>query len=274
MVNPTLRCPCDRRIGATSFEYDTPPVGETVFDLQGQKYCRSYWRCGICSHEFAQHDLDLSSLYGGAYVNQTYGDRMLTTFERIVTLPHERSDNTGRVQRIIDFAAAHFPSGVSPTLLDIGAGLGVFPYAMRQAGWACTALDPDPRAGRHLVEVVGVHAIAGDFFSVDPAELGRFDVITLNKVIEHVEDPVAMLARAAGMLLPRGFLYVEVPDVAAAKEGAGREEYFIEHHHVFSPASLALCGERASLSLLALESLREPSGKYTLRSFFTGSAVS
>ena len=269
MVNPTLRCPCDRRIGATSFEYDTPPVGETLFDLQGQQYCRSYWRCGICSHEFAQHDLDLSSLYGGAYVEQTYGDRMRATFERIVALPPERSDNTGRVQRILDFAAAHFHSGYSPTLLDIGAGLGVFPYVMKQAGWTCTALDPDPRAARHLAEVAGVHAIARDFFSVDPAELGRFDVITLNKVIEHVKDPVAMLAKAANMLLSGGFLYVEVPDVAAAKEGPGREEYFIEHHHVFSPASLSQCGERAGLSVRELERLREPSGKYSLCTFLT-----
>jgi SAM-dependent methyltransferase len=269
MVNPTLRCPCDRRIGATSFVYEAPPVGETVFDLKGQQYCRSYWRCGICSHEFAKHELDLSSLYGGAYVEQTYGDRMRATFERIVALPTERSDNTGRVQRILDFAAAHFQSGYSPTLLDIGAGLGVFPYAMMQAGWSCTALDPDPRAGRHLAEVVGVHAIVGDFFSVDPAELGRFDVITLNKVIEHVEDPVAMLAKAASMLLPRGLLYVEVPDVAAAREGPGREEYFIEHHHVFSTTSLSLTLQRADLTIITLSRLREPSGKFTLFAWAT-----
>lgn len=269
MVNPTLHCPCNRRIGATSFEYDTPPVGETVFDLQGQQYSRSYWRCGICSHEFAQHDLDLSSLYGGAYVEKTYGDRMRSTFERIVALPPDRSDNTGRVQRITDFAAAHFPSEVAPKLLDIGAGLGVFPYAMKQAGWTCTALDPDPRAGRHLAEVVGVNVIVDDFFTINPAKLGRFDVITFNKVIEHVEDPVAMLAKAAGMLLPRGFLYVEVPDVAAAKEGPGREEYFIEHHHVFSQASLSMLIQRAGLTLRRLSALREPSGKFTLLAWAT-----
>jgi SAM-dependent methyltransferase len=268
MANPTLRCLCDRRVGATSFVYDAPPEGETAFDLQGQEYRRCYWRCGLCGHEFSEHDLDLSALYCGAYVEQTYGDRMCATFKRIVSLPPEGSDNTGRVRRILDFAAAHCPGGYAPTLLDIGAGLGVFPYAMKQAGWTCTALDPDPGAGRHLAEVVGVRTVIGDFFAVDPVELGCFDVITLNKVIEHVEDPVAMLARAAGLLMPGGFIYVEVPDVAAGVDGPGREEYFIEHHHVFSPASLTLCGERAGLSILELERLREPSGKYTLRSFF------
>jgi hypothetical protein len=270
MVNPTLRCPCDRRIGATSFVYDAPPAGETAFNLQDQEYHRSYWRCGLCSHEFAEHNLDLSALYGGAYVEQTYGDRMRAIFERIIGLSPEHSDNMGRVRRILDFAAVHFPTGEAPTLLDIGAGLGVFPYAMKQAGWICTALDPDLKVGHHLAEFVGVKSIVGDFFSVDPAELGCFDVITLNKVIEHVEDPVAMLGKAASMVSPRGFVYVEVPDVAAAAYGPGREEYFIEHHHVFSPASLALCGERAGLSPRYLGRLNEPSGKCTLYGFFVG----
>ena len=57
------------------------------------------------------------------------------------------------------------------------------------------------------------------------------------------------------------------PDVAAAAEGPGREEFFIEHHHVFSPASLVLMAEKAGLSLTRLERLREPSSKFTLAMF-------
>lgn len=273
MIKPTLHCPCNRHFGETSFSYESPPAGETIFDLKGQEYCRSYWRCGICSHEFSEHNLDLSSLYGGAYVEQTYGDSVRANFERIVALPHDSSDNVGRVRRVVSFAKAWFAPGHIPTLLDVGSGLGVFPYGIKQAGWTCTALDPDPQACLHLTDAVGVPAIVGDFFTIDPSALGHFDIITLNKVIEHVNDPVAMLTKAAGLLTPGGFIYVEVPDVAAAVEGAGREEYFIEHLHVFSPASLTQCGERSGLSLLVLERLREPSGKYTIRSFFARSAA-
>lgn len=268
MIKPTLQCPCNQSIGRTSFEYTSPPIGETPFDLKGSNYFRSYWRCDICRHEFSQHDLDLSDLYSGAYVEKTYGERMRQTFERIVGLPPERSDNVSRVRRVVSFAESRFPSGHIPRLLDIGAGLGVFPFGIKQFGWNVIALDPDPKVGQHLVEVVGVNAIVGDFFTLDPSDLGYFDVITLNKVIEHVEDQVAMLNKAAAMLSPEGFIYVEVPDVAAAADGPGREEYFIEHHHVFSPISVALCGARANLSLVELERLCEPSGKYTLRCFF------
>ena len=70
------------------------------------------------------------------------------------------------------------------------------------------------------------------------------------------------------MLLLSSFLYLEVPDVAAANESPGLEEYFIEHHHVLSPASLLQFGDCEGLSILELERLREPSGKYSLRTFF------
>jgi hypothetical protein len=98
--------------------------------------------------------------------------------------------------------------------------------------------------------------------------LGLHDLVTLNKVLEHVDDPTAMLARAAGSLLPGGFLYVEVPDGdAAAAAGPGREEFFVEHLHAFSPASLAMLARRAGLSPLRVDRLREPSGKYTLAAY-------
>jgi len=267
VIRPTLRCPCDRRHDAPAFRYDAPPPGETRFDLAGQTYRRSYSRCTLCAHWYSGTAMGLSTLYSGAYVDSTYGREMRQTFERILALPPEKSDNTGRVARILAFASAWFPSRKRPTLLDVGAGLGVFPFRMREAGWRCTALDPDPRAAAHAREVVGVEAATGDFITVG-ADLGRFDAVTFNKVLEHVEDPVGMLSKAAAHLKPGGFVYVEVPDgEAAAAEGPNREEFFIEHHHVFSPASVALMAARAGFSPVAIERLREPSSKFTLRAF-------
>ena len=110
--------------------------------------------------------------------------------------------------------------------------------------------------------------MVGDFLTMDIAALGRFKLVTLNKVIEHVEAPVVMLRRTSGVLSPAGFVYVEAPDGdAAAAEGPGREEFFIEHHHVFSPASLALTAKRAGFSPVLIERLREPSGKFTICAF-------
>lgn len=265
---PTLACPCEGRHFVSAFAYTARPEGEIAYPLAGD-YRRQYLRCTLCGHWFAHHEMDLAALYSGVYLDATYGERMRQTYERIMALPAERSDNAGRVAAILAFAERRLArSPAMPKLLDIGSGLGVFPARMKVAGWDCTALDPDPRAAAHARETVGVAALAGDFLTLARSSLGRFDLVTFNKVLEHVEDPVAMLAASRSLLAPDGFVYLELPDAeAASREGPGREEFFIEHHHVFSTASAALLAARAGFSVLRLDRLREPSGKFTLRAF-------
>lgn len=270
MSAATLQCPCGERELAPAAHYDTPPEGETHFDLGGQAYHRAYHACTICGHWFARHTLDLAVMYEHTYVDATYGgpDGMRRRFEHVMTLPPERSDNRGRVERIRRFARARGIDEASlPALLDVGAGLGVFPAVMAQSGWRAVGLERDVRTVEHLRQVARVEALPLALEHVDPAAHGTFDLITFNKVLEHVDDPVAMLASAVRLLTPRGFVYVEVPDVAAARDGLGREEFFVEHLHVFTPGSLAMLGQRAGLSVDTVERLREPSGKFTLRMF-------
>jgi SAM-dependent methyltransferase len=168
--------------------------------------------------------------------------------------------------RVRAFGQNHFGRPKQVRLLDVGAGLGVFPYAVKQAGWHCTAIDPDPRAVAHMRDRVGVEAICADFMDVDG--LGEFDVVTFNKVLEHVDDPVAMLRRAHRCVAPGGFVYIELPDgEAAAAVGADREEFFVEHLHVFSFVSIAMLADRAGFKPVMIERLQEPSTKFTLRAF-------
>ena len=181
-------------------------------------------------------------------------------FERIVALP-TAVDNLGRS------SGSRFAA--SEDARTAGADVSqpcVFLQRLVQAGWHGTALDPDERAVEHARAVVGVSAVCGDYMTI--AGLGRFDLVTFNKVLEHVEDPVAMLSRSVDNLAEHGFVYIEVPDgPSAAAEGPEREEFFIEHLHVFSPASVALLAERAGFSPLRIDRIREPSTKYTLCAF-------
>jgi SAM-dependent methyltransferase len=256
-VTGPLRCPCDGRFLELAWRYDGRPEGETDFGIED--YRRDVHRCGACGHYVSRHEL--GDIYAGGYVDSTYGDRMRATFDRIMALPPEASDNAGRVERLLAFA------GPQPrTVLDVGSGLCVFLARLVERGWSGTALDPDPRAAAHARDVVGAEAVCGDYMTVPG--LGRYDVVTFNKVLEHVDDPVAMLARSRDHVRAGGLVYVEVPDGdAAAAEGPGREEFFIEHVHVFSPASLALTATRAGYSPLRVDRLREPSSKYTLAAF-------
>ena len=266
---PPLECSC----GAERFEqvhrYEAAPAGEVRFPFSGGAYRRSIERCALCTHHVSRHGMDTSGLYSGAYVDATYGDLagVKHTFERIAALPEAKSDNAARVKHILEYSAPLAAKlGRTPRILDVGSGLCVFLHRMKQAGWDCTALDPDARACEHARTNVGVKAIHADFVKDDG--FGRFDAIAFNKVLEHVPEPVAMLRKSVRHLEPGGFVYVELPDAAgAAREGFGREEFFIEHLHIFTAASFALLVERAGFRLAALQQVREPSSKYTLRGF-------
>jgi SAM-dependent methyltransferase len=264
-----VHCMCGADRFTTAHMYFAPPEGEVRFERAAAgAYRREVFRCSLCGHFISVHEMSAGGFYEGEYVDGTYGDAggLRRHFERIIGLPAGRSDNAGRVQRVLDAAAAWLPGVAQPSVLDVGSGLCVFLHGLKAAGWRCTALDPDPRAAAHARDTVGVDAIAADFMAADG--LGRYDLVTFNKVLEHVKDPIAMLARSADRLTPGGLVYVEVPDgEAAVAEGFGREEFFIEHYHVFSAASVALLAARAGFDALAIERLREPSTKFTLRAF-------
>ncbi len=266
-------CLCGSADFGVTFTYDEPPAGEIRFDFSRHgAYVRRVVRCRSCGHFLSVHKMDMTNLYQENYVSSTYGaDGIRRAFDRIIALSPEKSDNVGRVARISAFAGGHFrDGGKGPhSVLDVGSGLCVFLHRLKaETGWECTALDPDPRAVSHARERVGIQAVCGDFMQMK--DLGRFDVITFNKVLEHVADPVAMLAKSRDHLHPDGFVYVELPDgEAASVEGSGREEFFIDHYHIFSLQSTRVLAERAGYAVRHLERLREPSSKYTLRAFLT-----
>ena len=220
--------------------------------------------------------MPLDNLYESEWVDATYGgiEGMAKRFDQVMALPPHKSDNAQRVHRVTRFAASRSsPDTTTPTspkggrLLDVGAGIGVFPAAMRDAGWDVVAVEPDPRTVQMLTDRLGIKTEARDFLTLRRHDLGTFDAVTFNKVLEHVEDPVELLSHAREFLEPGGFCYVEVPDTLAADEGPDRGEFNVAHHHVFSPASLVLLVERSGFNIRHVERLHEPSGKFSVYAF-------
>jgi len=263
------RCPIcgDSRFSVT-FHYTKPHVLEGHYRLDPDHYDRKLYCCQTCGHYISVANIDLGFLYDGEYVDATYVDLegIRKTFNKIIHLDPTKSDNVGRAKRVVAFAEKFMPHQTAPTLLDVGSGLGVFPYEIRKYGWQPTALDPDRRATQHLTEDHHIPTITADFMLATIEQ--TFDVITFNKVLEHVNDPVAMLKRAGQFLNDDGFIYVELPDgEVATRYGAEREEIMIDHLHVFSMTSLVLLAQRAGFTVYEAERLHEPSTKYTLRVF-------
>ncbi len=268
-----LKCICGSKNFCDVFFYNEPHKLEIRYQLtKEQPYRRQVKRCSQCGHYVSTHEMDTSELYKGDYAQSTYGDAegIHRIFTKIISLDPSKSDNHGRVERILKFAKEHFAKqpALKPSILDVGLGLGVFLYAMKKAGWNCSGLEPDPEFVKHAKTEIGVEAIQEDFMDLRANK--KYDVITFNKVLEHVLDPVAMLAKSRDYLKTNGFVYVELPDgEMAVRDGKDREEFAIDHHHIFSLVSFAILCHRADFLVEVIERLQEPSTKYTLRAFLT-----
>ena len=252
----------------TVFVYHKRPLIETPFPFTEGKYYREIRQFDVSKHFMSVHEMDIEKIYTDDYVAATYKDEegILKTFNKIINLPPEKSDNVARAKNIVAFCNNYFQNNTPKEILDVGSGLGVFPYEIKKYNWDCVALDPDQQAAKHIRNVVGIETICDDFFKLNLDK--KFDVVTFNKVLEHVNDPIAMLQKSKDYLKPNGIVYIELPDgEIAMKDGKEREEFCIEHIHVFSFTSLSMLIDLAGFETIYMERLQEPSTKYTLRAF-------
>jgi SAM-dependent methyltransferase len=187
------------------------------------------------------------------------------------TLPSE--EDLGRLYRELDIGAhegelpARFRTAarqlrivsryVAPArLLDVGCGSGVFLRVAADAGWNVVGVEPGKAAHRSATALLGgrgdvIHAA---FQEVSLAS-SAFDVVTLWDVLEHVPDPRSLLDRAAHLVKPGGYLFVNVPDLESLPTRLLQARWPLllpEHLVYFSRRSLRLCGEGAGLTLVHL----------------------
>lgn len=96
-------------------------------------------------------------------------------------------------------------------ILDVGSGPGYFLLAGKERGWDVLGIEPSPDAHAYSTEK-GVPVLK-DFFSYDALkEHGTFDVIHAAMVLEHVPDPLQMLADMKKLLNPGGLLVIFSPN--------------------------------------------------------------
>jgi len=97
-------------------------------------------------------------------------------------------------------------------LLDIGCGPGYFSRAAIGSGFTVTGLEPSSEAAKYA-SGLGVEVI-NDFFAdhiADELE-GKYDVISMILVLEHIPNPLSFLKRAYRVLKSGGLLFVISPN--------------------------------------------------------------
>jgi 2-polyprenyl-3-methyl-5-hydroxy-6-metoxy-1,4-benzoquinol methylase len=119
-------------------------------------------------------------------------------------------------------------------VLDIGCANGGLLAELRKLGFSrLTGIDPSPACVRNTA-ALGIDARKGSFADV-PA-LGKFDLIIVSHVLEHVHDLHPAMDAMCAALAPNGIVYAETPDASRYHQFvvAPFQDFNTEHINHFS----------------------------------------
>ncbi len=137
-------------------------------------------------------------------------------------------------------------SGVN-SVLDAGAGSGEFLYLASKFADTAKGIEPNREYAQYCKDDLGLDVTTAHFHP-DVFAAGSFDLILLNHVLEHLNDPVRYLSLLAEWLSETGTIYVEVPDidVMSTFHTKGRMFHF-GHIFNFNPYTLRAVAKMAGL---------------------------
>jgi 2-polyprenyl-3-methyl-5-hydroxy-6-metoxy-1,4-benzoquinol methylase len=107
-------------------------------------------------------------------------------------------------------AAEYLPYQKTGHILDIGCGLGEFLRAASEQGWKHPeGIEIAPQTARYVRNHFPIQTRPLEKSHYEP---GRFDVVRLNNVIEHLPSPKAVVRAAHHILRPGGLLTLSTPN--------------------------------------------------------------
>lgn len=142
--------------------------------------------------------------------------------------------------RLLDLIGEHVPPrahGRRARFLDVGCGHGLLLDEASRRGYDTIGLELSAGAARHGREALGLDVREQTVDQLAAEGCEPFDAIVLADVIEHLDDPNAILDELAALLAPGGVLCVVTPDPASktARLARGRWWGFIPAHTYLLP---------------------------------------
>ena len=161
-----------------------------------------------------------------------------------------------------DFFEGNLPKN-KRRILDIGFGPGFFLKRGEKRSWKGIGVEPSRQASEHA-KSLGVKVVNCFLDEFDIEEnTGKFDVIHLSEVLEHIPDPINICKESYNLLSDGGIICAVVPNdynpfQKAVREKLGFEPYWLAPpHHInyFTFDSLGALLERVGFKILKKEAM-------------------
>ena len=232
-----LRALVDPETGLLSAAYSKvvpcPLCGSDAYDEIFVKEGFPFVRCSDCELVFSNPQVD-ESLVLNEYRTGVAADMWID----VLTSPRQVELDRAKFAEVADALEPYRGHG---RLLDVGCSIGLFLDIARDRGWDGVGTEFGARALAYARDELGLNVL--DVPLEDAGfEDGSFDAVALLSVLEHLNDPRAMIRSIKRVLKPGGALYVITPNVEslACRVLHERAATFDGRNHLvyFSPSTI------------------------------------
>ena len=266
---------CGEREFDVVASFDEPDRYEQAVGIMlADDYWRKWVRCSNCGFYYSLYSRNqgtLDNIYTASYRNKNAawrGNSNEEVFQKVVGLPAVESETKFRVKWIKDYLsqareAKLLKDGTPPyNMLDIGGGTGVFAYEFQNHEWKSHVIDVDPSCG-FIESQLGIPFLPQSYKPNSFAT--SFDLIAMVFVLEHLEDPMGIMAQLHLDMAQQALVYIEVPDAVCFDLKPQDDDIFNSCHlWMFSPNTISEMLNQTGYEICAMQRVRTIRGHYSL----------
>jgi len=146
------------------------------------------------------------------------------------------------------------------SILDVGAGAGLFLERAKARGWEVAGVEPATFGVSFAKRFLDIELFQGVLADA-PFEEESFDAIVLQDVIEHVPSPRELLKKVYKLLKTGGVVMITTPNYQSISRALYRSNWALispaEHLSLFRPKTLRKALNTSGLTVRLLKSTEE-----------------
>lgn len=124
-------------------------------------------------------------------------------------------------------------------IYDVGAGFGHFMLTGKQLGYQVTGIEMSRANVEFAKKELNLPVKYGNFLDED--EHQKYDIITLWDVLEHIDEADEVVQKAAMLLNPDGYIFIQVPQWGSFFQSIMKDKWWamgLDHVNYFSKKTI------------------------------------
>ena len=195
----------------------------------------SLYRCNNCSYIFVYPYLNQRQL------QKIYRNFKHNIFEKSQTILYDAKHSLKFVRKF---------TKNKKSLLDIGCGSGTFLGEAIKNNLQVSGIDMSLTLVKYLKSRFRYEIYHGDIIT---SKIGhKYDIVTLNQVIEHFSRPRILIKRCNTLLNNGGLIYIATPNIASIVSKIRKEKF----DYVIPPEHLSYFNKKTLYNLLTSEGFK------------------